>query len=127
MADEWLRDLQGCPLLELTTFRRSGQPVTTPVRFAVAGATIVVSLHSGSGKVVRARADASVRVRSYPEGSSRSGTLRFIDGEEARSAAAALRRRHRLLFLQRLLLGRHPSRHVMAAITLERPATPSPT
>ena len=112
----WLRKLPRHRLLDLTTFRASGEPVTTPVRYAVDGGRLVVSLQSDSGKVKRAAANQSVRVAGHPHGAAREGTLRLLEGQEARGAALVLRRQHRLLFVQRLILGRHPSRHRMAEI-----------
>ena len=116
MDDAWLRELEGYRLLDLVTFRRDGAPVSTPVRFAVDGDHLVVSLRTDSGKVKRARATPTVRVSGHPDGVASEAILRFVEGAEARQAEAALRRRYRLLFLQRLVLGRRPNRHATAVI-----------
>lgn len=49
--------------VSLTTFRRSGQPVSTPVWVGRDGDALVVLTPSGSGKVGRLRHDARVEVR----------------------------------------------------------------
>src|SRR5687768_4200915 len=109
MPDNWLRELERSRLLDLSTFRRDGEAVTTPVRFAVHGDRVIVSLQSDSGKVKRVKANPAVRLAGHPDGTPRDATLRFLEGSEERDAAAALRRRHRLLFFQRLVLGRRPT------------------
>ena len=60
--------------VSLTTFRRSGEPVSTPVWVARDGDGLVVLTPSASGKVKRLRADPRVEVRpcgrfgAVPEG-----------------------------------------------------------
>jgi len=49
--------------VSLTTFRRSGDPVSTPVWVARDGDALVVLTPAGSGKVKRLRADARVELR----------------------------------------------------------------
>ena len=49
--------------VSLTTFRRSGAPVSTPVWVARDGDALVVLTPSGSGKVARLRHDPRVEVR----------------------------------------------------------------
>jgi hypothetical protein len=120
MSDQWLLDLQRYRLIDLVTYRRNGAPVATPVRYAIDNDRLVVSLQSDSGKVKRARANPAVQVAGHPGGSPREATLRFLDGDQARLADDALRRRHRLLFIQRLVFGRRPRRHTIAEIRLHR-------
>jgi PPOX class probable F420-dependent enzyme len=60
--------------VSLTTFRRSGQPVATPVWVAVDGDALVVITPQDSGKVKRLRHDPRVELRPC----SRSG--RVADG-----------------------------------------------
>jgi len=119
MIDPSLQDLQRYRLIDLITFRRDGEPVPTPVRYAIDGGRLVVSLQSGSGKVKRATNNPAVRVAGHPKGRQYEATLTFLHGDEARRASKVLQRRHRLLFVQRFLLGRHPRRHTAAEI---RPA-----
>jgi uncharacterized protein len=49
--------------ISLTTFRRSGEPVSTPVWVGRDGEAIVVLTPAGSGKVKRLRHDPRVEVR----------------------------------------------------------------
>ena len=49
--------------VSLTTFRRSGQPVSTPVWVGRDGDALVVLTPSGSGKVKRLRVDPRVQVQ----------------------------------------------------------------
>ena len=49
--------------VSLTTFRRSGQPVSTPVWVGRDGDALVVLTPSGSGKVKRLRHDPRVQVQ----------------------------------------------------------------
>ena len=49
--------------VSLTTFRRSGEPVSTPVWVGRDGDTLVVLTPAGSGKVKRLRNDPRVEIR----------------------------------------------------------------
>ena len=49
--------------VSLTTFRRSGEPVSTPVWVGRDGASLVVLTPAGSGKVKRLRRDPRVQIR----------------------------------------------------------------
>ena len=49
--------------ISLTTFRRSGQPVSTPVWVAMDGDALVVTTPAESGKVKRLRNDPRVEIR----------------------------------------------------------------
>ena len=49
--------------VSLTTFRRSGEPVSTPVWVARDGEALVVLTPAGSGKVRRLRHDPRVEIR----------------------------------------------------------------
>ena len=51
------------PFVSLSTFRRSGQPVSTPVWIARDGETLVVTTPAGSGKVKRLRHTPQVELR----------------------------------------------------------------
>lgn len=48
----------------LTTFRRSGEPVSTPGRVGRDSSVLVVRIPAGSGKVRRLRADPRVELRA---------------------------------------------------------------
>jgi uncharacterized protein len=113
-VDRRLADVERLRLVDLTTFRSSGEPVRTPVRFAVDGDRIVFSLQSDSGKVKRLRADPRARVSDRHGVVVLDGTMRLLVGAEAQAANAALKKRYKLLTLQRFVFGRHPARHVSA-------------
>ena len=123
MPDVPFSELAQYTLLDLTTFRVNGDAVTTPVRFALADGRVVVSLRSDSGKVKRATRDPNVLAAGHPRGPQHAARIRFLEGAEANAAANILRRRHPLLFVQRLILGRHPTRHVVAEPTLRPSAS----
>jgi PPOX class probable F420-dependent enzyme len=74
--------------ISLTTFRRSGEPVSTPVWVGRDGDALVVLTPSGSGKVKRLRSDARVELR--PCG--RFGGV--ADGIEPIAATAEVREAH---------------------------------
>ncbi len=52
------------PFVSLTTFRRTGEPVSTPVWVVRDGAGLVVYTVADSGKVKRIRRDAHVELRA---------------------------------------------------------------
>lgn len=86
----------------LTTYRRNGRPVPTPVSIAVDGDRAVVRTFEKAGKTRRLRNDASVAVapcswRGTPTGPAIRATARFLDGGESRRAAVLLRRKYPLL------------------------------
>jgi uncharacterized protein len=58
-----LLPLADARFLSLTTFRRSGEPVSTPVWIGRDGGALVVLTPAGSGKVRRLRHDPRVEIR----------------------------------------------------------------
>ena len=58
-----LLPLADARFVSLTTFRRSGEPVSTPVWVGRDGESLVVLTPAGSGKVRRLRSDPRVEVR----------------------------------------------------------------
>ena len=86
----------------LTTFRRDGTPVGTPVSLAVDGDRGFVRSPGSGAKVKRMRREPRVEVapctaRGRQTGPSVSAIARPLEGEDAKRAARALRRRHPLL------------------------------
>ena len=86
----------------LTSYRRDGTPVGTPVSLAVQGDRGFVRSPGTAWKVKRIRRDPRVEIapctpRGRPTGPSLPATARRLDGDEARHAARALRRRHPVL------------------------------
>jgi hypothetical protein len=69
--------------LNLETYRKSGQPVCTPLWFAAEGDTLYVYTRSGSGKLKRIRRDPRVRLapcglRGKPKGMWVEGEARIV-------------------------------------------------
>jgi PPOX class probable F420-dependent enzyme len=81
----------------LTTYRPTGDPVGTPVWFALDGDRLVLSTEDPSGKVKRLRNDPRVLVapctlRGRPLGPAVPGIARLLDAHEAEEAEVRLRR-----------------------------------
>jgi PPOX class probable F420-dependent enzyme len=86
----------------ITTHRRDGTPVATPVSLAVDGDRAVMRSFEKAGKTKRLRRDPTASVtpstgRGTPTGPAIPVRLRRLDGEESRRAARLLRRKHPLL------------------------------
>jgi PPOX class probable F420-dependent enzyme len=86
----------------LTTFRRDGTPVGTPVSLAVDGDHAYVRSPGTAWKVKRLRNDPNAQIapstfRGRPTGPATGVVARRIEGEEAGRAARALRRKHPVL------------------------------
>ena len=89
--------------VSLTTFRRTGVPVATPVWAAPDGETLVIWTRADSGKVKRLRHTARVTlapcdVRGRVEGPTVDGVAEFVPAGEQAQALAALRRTYGLKF-----------------------------
>jgi len=81
----------------VVSFRRSGEPVPTPVNFGLSGGRLYFRSEPRSGKVKRIRRDPHVRVcpcnlRGKPTGPSVEGTARVLTADEQDRADAALAR-----------------------------------
>lgn len=79
----------------LTTFRRDGTPVSTPVHLVVEGDRTLVRTFAPSGKLKRIRANADVEiapcaVRGRVTGPTLRATAQILHGNESDEAAAAL-------------------------------------
>jgi hypothetical protein len=100
------REIEGQKYVCLTTFRKSGVAVVTPVWFAERGDKIYVKTRIESGKSKRIRNNPSVRVapctiRGKIIGPEFSGTARILPREQSGSAKEAINRKY---FLARLSL-----------------------
>jgi uncharacterized protein len=89
--------------VSLTTFRRTGTPVATPVWAAPDGETLVVWTRADSGKVKRLRHTARVTVapcdfRGRVDGSAVDGVAGFVPDAERAQALGALRRAYGVRF-----------------------------
>jgi PPOX class probable F420-dependent enzyme len=86
----------------LQTRKRDGSWVPTPVSIAVRGDRAYIRTYAKAGKSKRLRNFPDVRfcpatVRGRPTGATVHASARLLGGEEARSAARLLARKHRLL------------------------------
>lgn len=95
----------------LTTFRRDGSPIGTPVWLVVRNGLLHVTTAASSGKVKRIRRNPRVRVAACTQlgrvtGPVLDGEARILDAAGTTEALAAIRRRYGLLDLVFTLLNR---------------------
>lgn len=86
----------------LTTFRRDGSPVATPVNVAVDGDRAYIQTGGGTGKVKRILRDSRVTVapstaRGRATGPAIEATARLLDDAEARHAVALINHKHPII------------------------------
>jgi PPOX class probable F420-dependent enzyme len=86
----------------LTTYRRNGTPVVTPVSIAVSGDRAFVRTWETAGKAKRIRANPEVAVapstfRGRPTGPAVRARARLLSGEESARAARAIARKYPFL------------------------------
>jgi uncharacterized protein len=122
--------------LLLTTFRKDGRSVSTPVWVARDGAELVVRTSADAGKVKRIRRDGTITlapcdVRGRVRGESVTGRARLLDADHTRAVYAAIEHKYGILarlvtLITRLRHG--PGGVVGIAITLEEtdPGTARP-
>ena len=88
--------------MTLTTYRRTGEPVSTAVSVAVDGDRAVFRSFERAGKVRRLRNDSAIELapatwRGTPTGPAIRGRVRLLDGADAHDAARLVRSKHPLL------------------------------
>lgn len=88
--------------VSLTTFRRDGTPVSTPVWVTRDGDALVVVTGADSGKVRRIRANASVTlapcdVRGRVHGEAVAARATVLDASDTRRITGLIRRRYGLV------------------------------
>lgn len=86
----------------LTTYKRDGSGVDTPVTIAVDGPRAFIRTYDKAWKAKRMHRNPEVRLvpstmRGKPRGEWIAARSRLLEGEEARLAARALARRQRIL------------------------------
>jgi PPOX class probable F420-dependent enzyme len=86
----------------LTTFRKDGRAVPTPVWAAREGSDLVIFTAPDAGKVKRIRRDGAVQVapcdvRGMPKGDAVAGQARLLDEAGARQAIGAIGKKYGLL------------------------------
>lgn len=94
--------LQGQQFMNLTTYRRSGEAMVTPVWFAQDGDTLYVMTTATAGKVKRLRNNPGVQVgpsdrAGKPLGPVVAAQGRVLEGEEAKKADALLSKKYGLM------------------------------
>ena len=92
-------NLASASYLSLASFRRDGIEVRTPVWFAESARGVVFMTNPKMAKVKRIRRNPNVRVapctaRGAVTGEWRDGKARLLEGDEARAARAAIKRRY---------------------------------
>ncbi|MFM2437314.1 MAG: hypothetical protein RLZ55_120 [Actinomycetota bacterium] len=101
MTDELTRLSQG-KYLSLTTFRRNGDGVATPVWVVRDGAHLYVTTDAGSGKVKRLRNSGRVLLapcdmRGNVTGDAVPGEARLLDPDESKRVASMVSGRYGLM------------------------------
>jgi uncharacterized protein len=86
----------------LTTYKRDGSPVGTPVNIAVDGDRAYIRTYGKAWKAKRMRNNPDVMIapssfRGKPTGSAVKARARLLEGEEAEHAAKALARKYRFM------------------------------
>src|SRR6266852_4954386 len=93
-------DLRSEQCIALTTFRKTGEAVTTPVWFAISLGTIYVETHADAGKLKRLRHTARVTLApcAYSgkvTGAVSEGTARILtESEESTAASVTLAKKY---------------------------------
>jgi PPOX class probable F420-dependent enzyme len=100
---ETFAHLQGHQYMALTTFRKTGQPVPTPVWFAQVGDKLYIVTQPDSGKVKRIRNNAQIEVapcdmRGNVLGGSHEGMARLLPPDEFSGANRALVGKYGLMY-----------------------------
>jgi PPOX class probable F420-dependent enzyme len=94
--------------LSLTTFKRDGTPIATPVWFNVIDGRIYVTTSADTGKLKRIRNNPRVEFatctqRGKVTGPTTAGTARILSPEETEPVLKAIRRRYRTARLIQML------------------------
>jgi uncharacterized protein len=94
-----LNELADEKYLSLTTYRRDGSPVSTPVWFVADRGRLLVWTSAGSWKARRLRCDARVRIaacdfRGNVHGSEWHATARFLPAHEGPRVQRLLRKKY---------------------------------
>jgi uncharacterized protein len=97
-----LEALRRRPTALLTTYKRDGTPIATPVTIAVEGDRAFIRTYDRAWKAKRMRRNPGVliapsTVRGKPRGEAIPGRSRLLTGTENQRAARAIRRRQPIL------------------------------
>lgn len=101
MSSDKLAELAKHKYISFETYRKSGQPVSTPVWFMIDNNLVYVVTRSTTGKVKRLRNNPAVRIapsgyRGEPKGEWISGKARFSEGAEAERAVQLRKKKYGL-------------------------------
>ena len=93
--------LEGHKYIRLTTFRKSGEPVSTPVWFALHNGRLHITTEPDSGKMKRIRNEPRVLISpcnawGRPKGPSVEGIARSVEDEPTGEAESVFREKYRL-------------------------------
>jgi uncharacterized protein len=93
------KEIRGQKYISLTTFRKNGQAVNTPVWFAENDEKLYVKTRNDSGKYKRIRNNPQVKIaactmRGKITGAEFAGTARVLSLPEGPEATKALRRKY---------------------------------
>jgi len=102
MAEQWMaipKEIQGQKYISLTTFRKNGQAVNTPVWFAERDGKLYVKTRSDSGKYKRIRNNPQIKVTACTMsgkiiGPQFSATARVLPPDQWPEARKALNRKY---------------------------------
>lgn len=101
-APGYFAPVSGAKYIQLTTFRRDGRAVATPVHVVADGDTAFFRTWDVAGKAKRLRHTSAVQIapstiRGRPLGPPIRAEAHLLHGEESRRAAQMLARKHPLL------------------------------
>jgi len=102
MSNLDLERLTEQPTVLLTTYRRDGTPVGTPVSIYVDGERAFIRTFERAGKMKRIRRNPEVEVRpstfrGRPTGAALRARARLLDGPDSERASRLLAKKHRVL------------------------------
>lgn len=111
----------------LTSFRRDGTPVSTPVNIAVAGDRAYIQTGRDTAKVKQILRDSRVTVapstaRGRATGPAIEATARLLEGDEAPRAVALINRKHPIIHKVLVRLGHRVTKTQPALLELSAPA-----
>jgi len=98
-ADDKLSQFTGKKYISIETYRKTGDPVRTPVWFVEENGELFVRTDSDTGKIKRIRNNPKVRVatsnmRGTVKGSWVEGEARIIDPESSKHVFSLLRKKY---------------------------------
>lgn len=104
MSQSEVERLAGGKYLSLTTFKKDGAAVATPVWMARDGGQLVVITDASSGKAKRLRNDGTVRLapcdmRGKVTGPGCEGRATLVDGADTAHITALIKRKYGLAYL----------------------------